>query len=158
MVTYGEQSVKLDIFGSEETWFKIRPSMGFDVNSGFFNLTSNFSNMSRFTFDIYNGQDYEVTIRVCNGDGEERAFINDNYSLSKTVKVDLQPKQWTHVEIPAEDFKFVKYDNSAQPYLVSGAEALEDVSYLLIMFDRGELHENGQIYYVDNVRAYLKNE
>ncbi len=157
MVTSGEQSVKVDILGVEETWHKLDPCMEFSSSTGFFDLTSDFSNMSRFTFDIYNAQDYEVGIRVYQGSGGEMVFLNENHNLCLSTRFTLKPNQWNHIEMDASQFKKVQYDINLQAYLGTGEEALKSVSNFVIMFDRGELHENGQIYYVDNVRAYLKD-
>lgn len=157
MVTYGEQSVKVDILGVEETWHKLDPCMEFSSSTGFFDLTSDFSNMSKFTFDIYNAQDYEVGIRVYQGSGGEMVFVNENHNLCLSTRFTLKPNQWNHVEMDASLFKGIQYDIQLQAFNSTGADALKSVNNFVIMFDRGELHESEQTYYVDNVRAYLKD-
>ena len=37
-----------------------------------------------------------------------------------------------------------------------GADALEAVGGFHITFDRGELHEHPQQFYIDNIRAYIQ--
>lgn len=165
MVTMGEQSAKLEILGTEETWLNHSPYMRFATTSDFFNLTTDFSNMTKFTFDIYNAQDYEVTIRFYADNNVDPRFsmpdevlTDDNYEFCITNKINLEPNKWNHVEIKAEDIKIVQYDKEGKAYNVSGAQALQTVGAFVILFDRGELHENTQIYYMDNVRAYIEEQ
>lgn len=165
MVPYGQQSVKLEIQGNEETWHQHNPYMRFSTNGGFFNLTTDFSHMTKFTFDIYNGQDYEVTIRFYPDTNvnprstlADRVVVDDNYEYNIINTITLEPNAWNHVEIPAEEMKILMYDTEGQAYNVYGAEALKTVGGFHIMFDRGELHEKPQIYYFDNVRAYVGDE
>lgn len=165
MVTNGEQSVRLDILGTETSWFVRRPAVRFSTTNGFFNITYDFSNMSKFTFDIYNAQEHEVTIRFYK-DGavntvstmENRATTHDNYEYSIVTKVDLAPKQWNHVEINAADIKGIAYDVNEKPYQVYGAEALKTVGGFNLLFERSEATEEEQVFYLDNVRAYMNSE
>jgi len=164
MVTYGEQSVKLEILGNEETWHQHYPYMRFCTNGGFFNLTTDFSNMTKFTFDIYNGQDYEVSIRFYPDANvnpratlADRVIVDDNYEYNIINIITLEPNAWNHIEIPAEEIKNLMYDTAGQAYNVYGADALKTVGGFHIMFDRGELHEEQQVFYFDNVRAYIKD-
>lgn len=165
MVTYGEQSAKLEILGTEQTWRQRNPIMRFATTSAFFNATTNFTNLSKFTFDIYNAMDYEVTIRFYadyeidpQWTLENQHMTNDNYEYCITTKITLQPNQWNHVEIPVEKIKMIEYDTAQMPYLVYGSEGLDAVGAFCLMFDRGELHEEQQVYYIDNVRAYIAGE
>ena len=41
-------------------------------------------------------------------------------------------------------------------YPLETEEALKEVGAFDILFDRGETHDVQQVYYIDNVRAYLK--
>ncbi len=164
MVTYGEQSLKLEILGTETTWHMRSPSMRFSTNNGFFHETTDFSDMSKFTFDIYNGQDYEVSIRFYmnpeinpRSTMDDRVVIDDNYEYNILNIITLEPNSWNHVEIQAEEIKRLMYDTEGNPYHEIGEEALTAVGGFHILFDRGELHENTQVYYIDNVRAYLRN-
>lgn len=163
MVPYGNQSVKLEISGTEESWRLRRPTMRFFNGSGFFDKTTNFSDMSRLTFDIYNAQDYEASIRFYMDTDISQGsmyimniFTNSDYGFNTVNIIDLKPKSWNHIEILAEEIRTVKYDDKAKPYFVYGAEALEVVGGFNIEFDRGEIHEKPEVFYFDNLRAYLK--
>lgn len=162
MVTYGAQSLKLEILGTEQTWHQHRPNLRFSTNNGFFNQTTDFSNMTKFTFDIYNGQDYEVTIRFYpdvnvnpRSTLADRVIVDDNYEYRITNIITLEANAWNHVEIPAEEIRIIQYDTEGKAYNVYGEKALQTIGAFCIMFDRGELHEQQQVYYLDNVRAYL---
>lgn len=159
-VTYGDQSVKLEIQGNSTQWGVRQPMMRFSTATDYFNLTEDFSNMTRFTFDIYNDMDYEVTVRFAVDDsvGESRGNyhfvgleLDENRSDNIATKIDLKPKQWNHVEIPVEEIK-VKKEN----IMTYGQEGLYEVGGFVIVFDRGELHDEQQVYYLDNVRAYFE--
>lgn len=166
MVTYGEQSAKLEILGTEQTRNQRNPVLRMATTTAYFNETTDFSKLSKFTFDIYNDLDYDVTIRFyvdtavdSRSTVEDRYMTNDNYKYCITNKIQLEPKQWTHVEIPADQIKTVKYgEDDLKPYLAYGAEALEMVGAFNIMFDRGELHDVQQVYYIDNIRAYMSEK
>ncbi len=164
-VTNGEQSVKLEILGTEETWRHRKPSMRITTTNGFFNQTTNFSDMSKLTFDIYNAQDYEASIRFFVDDKidpqvtfEDQVLTNANHEFTIIQIIDLEPNSWNHIELNAEDMKLVRYDENGKAYYVYGEEALAAVGGFHIQFDRGELHEEQEVFYFDNVRAYLKNK
>lgn len=163
MVPYGNQSVKLEILGTEESWRLRRPTMRFYNGNGFFNETTDFSNMSKISFDIYNAQDYEASIRFYVDSLIERTdnqllniFTNTDYKYNVVNVIDLEPNSWNHIEILAEDIRAVQYDGQAKPYFVYGEEALKVVGGFNIEFDRGEIHEEQEVFYFDNLRAYLK--
>lgn len=165
MVTNGEGSIHVTISGNESTWHKRRPNIRFSTTNAFFNLTTDFSNLDRFTLDIYNCQDYAVETRfyMCteiysNVTFEDRILTNPNYECSTVEIITLAPNSWTTVEIPAELMRYVNWDTSGKAYLVTGAEALTAVGGFVFSFDRGELHETPQEFYIDNARAYLKSE
>lgn len=161
LVTYGEQSAKLEILGVEETFHERNPMLRIATNSGFFNATVDFSDLSRLTFDIYNAMDYSADIRFFVSNSVNPVFAHEDtlltmehYEYCITKRIALEPGQWNHIEIPAEEMKGIRYDGGT--HLVNGAEALDVVGAFCLMFDRGELHEEQQVYYIDNVRAYLK--
>ena len=163
MVPYGNQSVKLKILGTESSWKLRRPTMRVETGSAFFDKTTDFSNMSRLTFDIYNAQDYEASIRfwidgeISNGYSQIMSiFTNTDYQYNIVNIIDLKPNSWNHIEIPAEEIRKVQYDESGKPYFVYGEEALKEVGGFDFEFDRGEVHEEQEVFYFDNVRAYLK--
>ena len=163
MVPNGDQSVKLEILGVEETWQQRKPSMRISTTNGFFNQTTNFANMTKFTFDIYNAQDYEACIRFYVDERidprdtfADRVATNANFEYNIIQIFDLKPHSWNHIEIDAEDIRQLRYDTEGKPYNVYGADALQTVGAFYIEFDRGELHEEQEVFYFDNVRAYMK--
>lgn len=163
MVPYGNQSVKLKILGTEESFFMIRPTMRFSMKSAFFDQTTDFSNVSRISFDIYNTQDYEASVRFYIDDLEnyrqDRSYLyNTDYTNCPSIILDLKPNSWNHIEIPAEDIKVLKYDKNGSGYMAYGAEALQTTCGINIEFDRGEIHEEQEVFYFDNLRAYLISE
>lgn len=162
MVTNGEASAHITISGNESSWMKRRPNLRISTTTGFFNYTTDFSDMEYLALDIYNCQDYEVEIRFYMNPGidpnntmEDRYATHPNNPYNIIHSVFLQPQQWNYLRIPAEEFKLVAYDDSGVRYLKYGADALEAVGGFHITFDRGELHEQPQQFYMDNVRAYL---
>lgn len=163
MVPYGNQSVKLKILGTEESFFMLRPTMRFSTKSALFDETSDFSNVSRISFDIYNTQDYEASVRFYIDNQEayvqDRSYLyNTDYHNCPSIILDLEPNSWNHIEIPAEDIKVVNVDKNGSEYMAYGVEALKNVCGINIEFDRGEIHEEQEVFYFDNLRAYLKNE
>lgn len=163
MVPYGNQSAKLEILGTEETWYMLRPTMRIGTNTAFFDETTDFSNVSRISFDIYNAQDYEASIRFYVDDvlsyRQNRDLSqNTDHGRNTVIVLDLEPNSWNHIEIPAEDMKVYKYDKTGKGYMATGAEALSILGGINIEFDRGEIHEEQEVFYFDNLRAYLKSE
>lgn len=165
MVPYGNQSVKLEILGTEETHRHRRPTMRFATCTGFFDETTDFSNVSKITFDIYNAQDYEASIRFYIDKSIGTSYthlqslnVNTDYKWNVVNIIDLEPNSWNHIEILAEDIRTLQYDEKSNPYYVYGEEALGTVGGINIEFDRGEIHEEQEVFYFDNLRAYLKSE
>jgi len=163
MVTNGEASAHITISGNESSWLKRRPNLRISTTTGYFNYTTDFSNMEYLALDIYNCQDYEVEIRFyvnpsidANNTMEDRYATHPNNPYNIVYSVFLQPQQWNNLKIPAEEFKLVAYDDNGARYMKYGADALEAVGGFHITFDRGELHENPQQFYIDNIRAYIK--
>ena len=163
MVTNGEFGAHITIAGNESSWLKRRPNLRVSTTTGFFNYTTDFSDMEYLSLDIYNCQDYEVEIRFyvnpsidANNTMEDRYATHPNNPYNIVHSVWLQPNQWNNLKIPAEKFKLVAYDENGVRYLKYGADALEAVGGFHITFDRGELHENPQQFYMDNIRAYIQ--
>ena len=163
MVTNGETSAHITISGNESSWLKRRPNLRISTTTGFFNYTTDFSDMEYLSLDVYNCQDYEVEIRFyvnpsidANNTMEDRYATHPNNPYNIVYSVILQPQQWNNLKIPAEEFKQVAYDDNGVRYMKYGADALEAVGGFHITFDRGELHENPQQFYIDNVRAYIQ--
>ena len=139
--------------------------MRFATCTGFFDETTDFSNVSKITFDIYNAQDYEASIRFYIDKSIGTSYIhlqslnvNTDYKWNVVNVIDLEPNSWNHIEILAEDIRTLQYDEKSKPYFVYGEEALETVGGINIEFDRGEIHEEQEVFYFDNLRAYLKSE
>ena len=163
MVTNGEFGAHVTISGNESSWLKRRPNLRISTTTGFFNYTTDFSDMEYLALDIYNCQDYEVEIRFyvnpsidANNTMEDRYATHPNNPYNIVHSVWLQPQQWNNLRIPAEEFKMVAYDDTGARYMKYGADALEAVGGFHITFDRGELHENPQQFYIDNIRAYIQ--
>lgn len=161
MVTNGEGSIHITVSGATDFQRKFKPYLRFSTVGELFNLTTDFSNMDRLTFDIYNCQDYDAQIRVwMSADINPRftypdlTFTNANNPNTIVHIVELTPG-WNHIEVPAEVFKTPSYDSNAKLVMLSGSEALAAVGAFCIYFDRGELHEIPEEFYLDNVRAYL---
>ena len=161
MVTYGEGSIHFTVSGASDFQRKFKPHIRFSTVSKIFDLTTDFSNMDRLAFDIYICQDYAAQIRICMSAGinprftyPDFTFTNANNPNTVVHIVDLAPG-WNHVEVPAEAFKIQSYDNDGKLVMLSGADALAAVGAFCIYFDRGELHETPEEFYLDNVRAYL---
>ena len=162
MVTNGEFGAHVTISGNESSWLKRRPNLRISTTTGFFNYTTDFSDMEYLALDIYNCQEYEVEIRFyvnpsidANNTMEDRYATHPNNPYNIVYCTFLQPG-WNNLKIPAEEFKLVAYDDAGVRYMKYGADALEAVGGFHITFDRGELHENPQQFYMDNVRAYIK--
>ena len=162
MVINGEGSGHITISGNESSWLKRRPNLRISTTTGYFNYTTDFSDMEFLALDVYNCQDYEVEIRFyvnpsidANNTIEDRYATHPNNPYNIVYCTFLQPG-WNNLKIPAEEFKQVAYDDAGVRYMKYGADALEAVGGFHITFDRGELHENPQQFYIDNVRAYIK--
>lgn len=160
-ITNGEQSIKVTIEGGESTWFKQKPSIRFATTTAFFNRTTDFSNLSRLTVDIFNAMDYPAQVsfyideKINSPTLTDRVLTDRNHSHSIVSVYELKPNDWTHLEISPEDMKVVQYDTAGKPFLVTGAQALKTVGAFVLMFDRGELHDEQEVFYIDNCRAYL---
>lgn len=160
-VTYGQGSIHFVISGRSDFQRKFKPYFRFTTTGELFNLTTDFSNMDRLSFDIYNCQDYDAQIRVWMSNlinpqlaYPDLTFTNANNPNTTVHIIELAPG-WNHVEVPAEAFKIQSYDNDGKLVMLSGADALAAVGAFCIYFDRGELHEIPEEFYLDNVRAYL---
>lgn len=161
MVTYGEGSIHITVSGASDFQRKFKPHIRFSTVGELFNLTTDFSDMDRLTFDIYNCQDYEAQVRVwVSSDINPRfaypdaTFISANNPNTIVHIVTLSPG-WNHVDVPAEVFKIPSYNSSGELVMLTGADALKAVGAFCLSFDRGELHEVPEKFYLDNVRAYL---
>ena len=81
MVTNGEASAHITISGNESSWLKRRPNLRISTTTGYFNYTTDFSDMEYLALDIYNCQDYEVEIRFyMNPQIDPNNIMEDRYA------------------------------------------------------------------------------
>ena len=151
LVTYGQQSLQIVVLAGESD-----VSLRMATDTAFFNETTDFSNLTRVSFDVYNAQDEVRTVqfylnrfmRTATSDGTwnfawEDIWHDDNM-YSTAFRFELTPNGWTHIEITAQDFA-----NKNQP-------DLSQVDGFYVEFEDGRLFDTDQIYYLDNVRVYIE--
>lgn len=150
LVTYGEQSLQITV-----------PAGGTDVSlrmatdTAFFNETTDFSNLTKVSFDVYNAQSEPRSVRfyinrfmrTSTSDGTwnyawEDIWHDDN-QYSTSFRFDLEPNGWTHIEITAQQFA-----DKLQP-------DLSQIDGFYVEFEDGRLFDTDQTYYLDNVRVYI---
>lgn len=150
LVTYGDQSLQITVPAGESD-----VSLRMATNTAFFNETTDFSNLSKISFDVYNAQDESRSVRfylnrfmrTATSDGTwnfawEDIWHDDN-QYSTSFRFDLNPNGWTHIEITAQEFA-----DKLQP-------DLSQVDGFYVEFEDGRLYDTDQIYYLDNVRVYI---
>ena len=153
LVTYGDQSLQIIVpAGESETALRMA------TDTAFFNETTDFSNLTRVTFDVYNAQSESRSVRfylnrvmrTSTSDGTWNYawedIWNDDNQYSTSFRFDMEPGVWTHIEITAEEFA-----KKLQP-------DLSQVDAFNIEFEDGRLYDADQIYYLDNVRVYIGEE
>ena len=151
LVTYGEQSLQVIVPAGESD-----VSLRMATDTAFFNATTDFSGLSKISFDVYNDQDESRSVRfylnrfmrTSTQDGTwnyawEDIWHDDN-QYSTSFRFDLNPNGWTHIEITAQEFA-----NKLQP-------DLSQVDGFYVEFEDGRLYDTDQIYYLDNVRVYIE--
>ena len=151
LVTYGNQSLQV-VVPAGETDVSLRMA----TDTAFFNATTDFSDLNKVSFDVYNAQDESRSVRfyinrfmrTATSDGTwnyawEDIWHDDN-QYSTSFRFDLNPNGWTHIEITAQDFA-----NKLQ-------EDLSQVDGFYVEFEDGRLYDTDQIYYLDNVRVYIE--
>ena len=153
LVTYGEQSLQITVPAGESD-----VALRMATDTAFFNETTDFSNLSKVSFDVYNAQDESRSVRfylnrfmrTATSDGTwnyawEDIWHDDN-QYSTSFRFDLNPNGWTHIEITAQEFA-----NKHQP-------DLSQVDGFYVEFEDGRLYDTDQTYYLDNVRVYISEE
>ena len=153
LVTYGEQSLQIVVPAGESD-----VSLRMATDTAFFNETTDFSNLSKISFDVYNAQEESRSVRfylnrfvrTATSDGTwnyawEDIWHDDN-QYSTSFRFDMNPNGWTHIEITAEEFA-----NKFQP-------DLSQVDGFYVEFEDGRLYDTDQTYYLDNVRVYIGEE
>lgn len=151
LVTYGEQSLQV-VVPAGETDVALRMA----TDTAFFNETTDFSNLTKVSFDVYNAQDESRSVRfylnrfmrTATSDGTwnyawEDIWHDDN-QYSTSFRFDLAPNAWTHIEITAKEFAA-----KLQP-------DLSQVDAFNVEFEDGRLYDTDQTYYLDNVRVYIE--
>lgn len=151
LVTYGDQSLQVVVPAGESD-----VSLRMATDTAFFNETTDFSNLTKVSFDVYNAQDESRSVRfylnrfmrTATSDGTwnyawEDIWHDDN-QYSTSFRFDLNPNGWTHIEITAQDFA-----NKNQP-------DLSQVDGFYVEFEDGRLYDANQTYYLDNVRVYIE--
>ena len=151
LVTYGEQSLQVIVPAGESD-----VSLRMATDTAFFNATTDFSGLSKISFDVYNAQEESRSVRfylnrfmrTSTQDGTwnyawEDIWHDDN-QYSTSFRFDLNPNGWTHIEITAQEFA-----NKLQP-------DLSQVDGFYVEFEDGRLYDTDQIYYLDNIRVYIE--
>ncbi|MBO5049059.1 MAG: hypothetical protein J6C41_01355 [Oscillospiraceae bacterium] len=153
LVTYGEQSLMITVPAGESD-----VSLRMATDTAFFNETTDFYNLTKVSFDVYNAQSEVRSVRfylnrfmrTATSDGTwnyawEDIWHDDN-QYSTSFRFDIEPGKWTHIEITAEEF---------------AAKLQEDLSQIdafIVAFEDGRLFDTDQSYYLDNVRVYIGEE
>ena len=153
LVTYGDQSLQIVVPAGESD-----VSLRMATDTAFFNETTDFSNLTKVSFDVYNAQDESRSVRfylnrfmrTATSDGTwnyawEDIWHDDN-QYSTSFRFDLNPNGWTHIEITAQEFAV-----KLQP-------DLSQVDGFYVEFEDGRLYDTDQNYYLDNVRVYIGEE
>lgn len=151
LVTYGEQSLQITV-PAGETDVALRMA----TDTAFFNETTDFSNLTKVSFDVYNAQDESRSVRfylnrymrTATSDGTwnyawEDIWHDDN-QYSTSFRFDLEPGTWTHIEITAAEFANKRQSDLSQ------------VDGFYVEFEDGRLYDSDQTYYLDNVRVYIE--
>lgn len=153
LVTYGEQSLQVVVPAGESD-----VSLRMATDTAFFNATTDFSNLSKVSFDVYNAQNESRSVRfylnrfvrTSTSDGTwnyawEDIWHDDN-QYGTSFRFDLDPNGWTHIEITAQEFAGKLQTDLSQ------------VDGFYVEFEDGRLYDADQTYYLDNVRVYISEE
>jgi len=153
LVTYGEQSLMITVPAGESD-----VSLRMATDTAFFNETTDFYNLTKVSFDVYNAQSEVRSVRfylnrfmrTATSDGTwnykwEDIWHDDN-QYSTSFRFDIEPEKWTHIEITAEEFAA-----KLQP-------DLSQIDGFYVAFEDGRLFDTDQNYYLDNVRVYIGEE
>ena len=153
LVTYGNQSLQITVPAGESD-----VALRMATDTAFFNETTDFSNLTKVSFDVYNAQDEVRSVRfylnrfmrTATSDGTwnyawEDIWHDDN-QYGTSFRFDMEPNAWTHIEITVQDFA-----GKLQ-------EDLSQIDGFYVEFEDGRLFDTDQIYYLDNVRVYIGEE
>lgn len=142
MITRGNQCIKVEVMGKEELWGKRDPYLGFKTNGTYFQKYD-FTDCESILVDIYNASNESLKVKFYVHDTRYEAL----HSL-KPYNYTFELKQGANaIELPLD----------AGMFAYPPAEGVfANVGELGFIFDRGELHEETQVVYVDNLRAKMK--
>lgn len=143
VITHGNQCIKVEIMGKEELWGKRDPYLGFKTNGTYFQKYD-FTDCESFLVDIYNATNETLYTDF---------YVHDTrYEALHTLKpyqyeIELKPGA-NAIEIPM-DMGIFAYTPTEGIFA--------NVGEIGFIFDRGELHEETQVVYIDNLRAKKKS-
>ena len=142
MITRGNQCIKVEIMGKEELWGKRDPYLGFKTNGTYFQKYD-FTDCESILVDIYNASNEILKVKFYVHDTR----YEDLHSL-KPYNYSFELKQGANaIELPLD----------AGMFAYPPAEGIfANVGEIGFIFDRGELHEEMQVIYMDNLRAKMK--
>ena len=133
-VTHGNQALKCTIYGNGERIGHYDPQMFIYTSLDYFQL-NNLSTVDYVEVDLYNAMDYDLVVRF----SLTWIYFAKGYEYES---ITLKPGM-NHVVISLEKLKKC-YGN--------------EIPYFTFIFDRGELHEENQVVYIDNFKAHLIKE
>jgi len=113
----------------EEQWvgYQVKPLLYLETNNQYFQK-SDFSDCDYFAFDIYNALDVVNTIPSFSIDGSDLTYKD----------IELQPG-WNYVKLEIPE----------------GVDVSNCESFW-VQFNRGDMFEETQVFYLDNFRAHKK--
>lgn len=133
-VTHGKYALKMTIDGYGEKIGHYDPTMFIYTSLDYFQV-NNISNFDYVEVDMYNEMDYELCVRF----NLTWIYFAKGYDYESFV---LQPGM-NHIKIPLEKLKSCYGD---------------EIPYFCFVFDRGELHEEKQVIYIDDFKCHLINK
>ena len=146
-VTHGKQCIKAEVLGREEMrGGKLSPFLGFKTNGIYFQK-ADFTDCESFLVDIFSAMDYEIKVDFYVNDLRNEVAYSQ-IELPYRIEIRLQPGK-NSLEIPIDE-------NLLEGRPQTGI--YKNVSDFGFVFDRGELHEETQTFYIDNLRAKKINE
>ena len=122
-VTHGKQSARLEILGYGVT----PPAMTVHTDEDFFQKRD-FSDCDMFAFDLYSTMNYDITM-----DFQIHPMSGVTYNVDLVIK-----PGWNYYEIKKSDL---------------GVNWVNEIKAFSFLFEYGKLHEETQVFYIDNFRA-----
>lgn len=144
LVTHGESSMKVTIEHGNAGWSSPRggASTGFSCTGGYFQKT-NFKDCDWFEFDIYNGQDFAVTV-----------FIDVVPLWACGYAFSLQPG-WNTITLEGWRCNYTYKGTTSTPESVDESQNfLGEINSFSIKFPSYETYNEPQVYYLDRFVAH----